>query len=160
MHTYICIIIMTWWRHQMEKFSALLAICAGTGEFPQQRPVTRSFDVLFHLRLNQRLTKQLWSWWFETLSCPLWRHSNESRSTYGFIVNGNIDGGHLCDLIISTSYNLHLSIKCRDKPITYLYWSLCVFSILSKSSEQSKITCLGGNPKVCRMVCGKFTLLR
>ena len=39
----------TWWRHQMETFSALLAICAGNspvpGEFPTQRPVTRSFDI-------------------------------------------------------------------------------------------------------------------
>ena len=39
----------TWWRHQMETFSALLALCEGnssvTGEFPSQRPVTRSFDV-------------------------------------------------------------------------------------------------------------------
>ena len=38
---------LTWWRHQMETFSALLAICAGnspvTGEFPARRPVTRSF---------------------------------------------------------------------------------------------------------------------
>ena len=38
----------SWWRHQMDIFSALLAICAGnspvTGEFPSQRPVTRSFD--------------------------------------------------------------------------------------------------------------------
>ena len=44
-----------WWRHQMETFSALLAICAGNspvpGEFPAQRPVTRSFDVFFDLRL-------------------------------------------------------------------------------------------------------------
>ena len=43
----------TWWRHQMETFSAF--ICAGnspvTGEFPTQRPVTRSFDIFFHLRL-------------------------------------------------------------------------------------------------------------
>ena len=43
----------TWWRHQMETFSALLAICAGNspvpGEFPAQRPVTRSFDVFFDL---------------------------------------------------------------------------------------------------------------
>ena len=42
-----------WWRHQMETFSALLAICAGnspvTGEFPSQRPVTRSFDVFFFI---------------------------------------------------------------------------------------------------------------
>ena len=71
----------TWWRHQMETFSALLAICAGNspvpGEFPAQRPVTRSFDVFFDLRLNKRLSKQSWSWWFETLPRPLWRHSNE-----------------------------------------------------------------------------------
>ena len=37
-----------WWRHQMETFSALLAFSAGnspvTGEFPAQRPVTRSFE--------------------------------------------------------------------------------------------------------------------
>ena len=67
-----------WWRHQMETFSALLAICAGNspvpGEFPAQRPVTRSFDVFFDLRLNQWLSKQSWSWWFETLPRPLWRH--------------------------------------------------------------------------------------
>ena len=30
----------------------------GPGEFPTQRPVTRSFDVFFHLRLNKRLSKQ------------------------------------------------------------------------------------------------------
>ena len=29
-----------------------------TGEFSAQRPVTRSFDVLFHLHLNKRLRKQ------------------------------------------------------------------------------------------------------
>ena len=67
-----------WWRHQMETFSALLAICAGnlpvTGEFPAQRPVTRSLDVLFDLRLNKRLSKQWWGWWFGTPLCPLWRH--------------------------------------------------------------------------------------
>ena len=69
-----------WWRHQMETFSALLAICAGNspvpGEFPAQRPVTRSFDVFFDLRLNKRLSKQSWGWWFEALSCPVWRHRN------------------------------------------------------------------------------------
>ena len=69
-----------WWRHQMGTFSALLAICAGNspvpGEFPSQRPVTRSFDVFFDLRLNKRLNKQSWGWWFETLSRPLWRHCN------------------------------------------------------------------------------------
>ena len=65
---------------QLETFSALLAICARnspvTGEFPAQRPVTPSFDVFFGLRLNKRLSKQRWGWWFETPSCPLWRHFN------------------------------------------------------------------------------------
>ena len=69
-----------WWRHQMETFSVVLAICAGnppaTGEFPAQRPVTQSFDVFFDLRLNKRLSKQSWGWWFETPSLSLWRHCN------------------------------------------------------------------------------------
>ena len=30
----------------------------GPGEFPAQRPVTRSFDVFFDLRPNKRLSKQ------------------------------------------------------------------------------------------------------
>ena len=46
----------------MEPFSALLAFCTGNspvaGEFPVQRPVTRSFDVFFDLRLTKQLTKQ------------------------------------------------------------------------------------------------------
>ena len=45
------IMVMTWWSHQMETFSALLALSACnspiTGVFPSQRPVTRSFDVFF-----------------------------------------------------------------------------------------------------------------
>ena len=52
-----------------------------TYEFLAQRPVTRSFDVFFDLRLNERLSKQSWGWWFETPLRPLWRHchvSNES----------------------------------------------------------------------------------
>ena len=69
-----------WWRHQMEIFSALLAFCAGnspvTGEFPAQRPVTRTFDVLFDLCLNQQLSKQWRRRWFGTPSRSLWRHFN------------------------------------------------------------------------------------
>ena len=46
----------SWRRHQMDTLSALLAISAGNspvpGEFPAQRPVTRSFDFFSDLRLN------------------------------------------------------------------------------------------------------------
>ena len=48
----------------------------GPGEIPTQRPVTRSFDVYFDLRLNKRLHKQPWGWWFETPSWSLWRQCN------------------------------------------------------------------------------------
>ena len=42
----------SWWRYQMETFSALLTLCAGnspvTGAFPTQRAVTQSF-LMFSL---------------------------------------------------------------------------------------------------------------
>ena len=71
-------LILLWWRHQMETFSALLALCAGnspvTGEFPSHRPAPRSFSVFFDLRLNRRLSKQTRRRWFETPSRSLLRH--------------------------------------------------------------------------------------
>ena len=69
-----------WWRHQMEIFSVLLAICAEnspvTGEFSIERPVMRDFDVFFDLCLNKWLSKQSWGWWFEMSSRPLCCHCN------------------------------------------------------------------------------------
>ena len=83
--------IFRWWRHQMEVFSALLAMSAGNspvpGEFPTQRPVTQSFDVFFDLLLNKRSSKKWWSLWFETLSRPLWRH----RYALKFVPKGPIN---------------------------------------------------------------------
>ena len=71
----------TWWRHQMETFSALLVLCARnslvTNEFPTQRPLTLSFDVFFDLLLNKRLSKQSCGWWFETPLHPWWCQSND-----------------------------------------------------------------------------------
>ena len=73
----------------------------GPGEFPTQRPVTRSFDVFFDLRPNKRLSKQPRGWWFETPSWSLWRHRN---------------GGWKC--------NYYPSIK-----MGYNYWSMSLFYI-------------------------------
>ena len=75
-----------WWCHQMETFSALLAFCAGnspvTGDGHRWIPRTKASDeelwcfLWFDLRLNKRLSKQSWGWWFETPSRSLWRHCN------------------------------------------------------------------------------------
>ena len=54
----------------------------GLRWIPAQRPVTRSFDVFFDLRLNKWLSKQSWGWWFETSSCPLWRPCNVRGSIF------------------------------------------------------------------------------
>ena len=76
-----CNSVSTWWRHQMETFFALLAICAWNslviGDFPAQRLVTRSFDVLFDLCPNERFRKQSRGWWFQTPWRPLGRHCND-----------------------------------------------------------------------------------
>ena len=84
-------------RHHMNTFSMLLALFAGnspvTGEFPSQRPVTRSFDVFFDLRQNKRLSKQSKRRWFETSSRPLWRHCNDllmRRNTAVFCLDDEI----------------------------------------------------------------------
>ena len=76
---------LPWWRHQMETFSAILAHCEGnppvTGRFSSQRPVTRTFDVVFDLRQNKRLNKQSRRRWFETPSRSLWRYCNDCGLT-------------------------------------------------------------------------------
>ena len=83
----------------METISALLGIYAGnssvTGEFPAQKPVTRSFDFFFDLRLNKRLSKQWWGWWFETPSGLLWRHCNVSWPSISRQMVGGTPNGAL-----------------------------------------------------------------
>ena len=112
----------TWWRHQMDTFSALLAICAGNspvhGEFPTQRPVTRSFDGFFDLRLNKRLSKQSWGWWFETLSRPLWRHSNVTHC-YDMMGHRRV---HIFYLILDSLVSQNeISAKSCNALIQYRY---------------------------------------
>ena len=110
-----------WWRHQMETFYALLAICAGnspvTGEFPAQRPVTPNFDVFFDRRLNKRLSKQSWSWWFETPWCPLWRHCN--------VLLADLQG-RVCELL-----------RRRQR----LYWQRCALRPHDATGLEVIITC-------------------
>ena len=99
------------WRHQMETFSVPLALCAGnspvTGEFPSQRPVTRSFDVFLDLRLNKRLSKETRRRWFETPSESLWRHCNgcgfyEVNIWSMFYIRHSCN---MCSILYGTYYN-------------------------------------------------------
>ena len=103
------LITVSWWHYQMETFSASLAHFAGnssvTGEFPLQRPVTRSFDVFFDLRLNKRLSKQSICRWFETPSRSSRRHCNVVIITMS-ITDSLIMNRLLITVLVNDSLNI------------------------------------------------------
>ena len=118
----------------MEMFSALLAICAGNspvpGEIPTQRPVTRSFEVFFDLRLNKRLSKQSWGWWFEMPSRPLWRHRNDKYNDNQAII-----------LYAHSSLLYFLSTWCIFCHLygTPSYPDICISKDVLKSTNSSEL---------------------
>ena len=99
--------------------SAWLAICAGNSPFPAQRQVTRSFDVVFDLRLNKRLSKQSWGWWFETILHPLWSHSNVGLICFTFY--------------ISRDFHWLPFDRIKGSSLAYLFYSFC--SMMSFGSK-------------------------
>ena len=98
---------MSWWRHQMETFSALPICCAGNSA---QRPVTFSFDVSFDLRLNQQFSKQWRHGCFEIHNA----HRNVRLWHIECILLLMLTGLYLCVLLwIMYMYlrsNVHLAI--------------------------------------------------
>ena len=78
---YVCHILVSFVQNMMTSsngniFRATDPLCGEFTGHPSQRPVTRSFDVFFDPRLNKRLSKQSWGWWFETPWRSSWRHCN------------------------------------------------------------------------------------
>ena len=63
----------SWWRHQMETFSALLALCEGkppvTAGFPSQRHVTRIFDE----QTDDETIETPWRSWWRHCNMLAWR---------------------------------------------------------------------------------------
>ena len=66
---------LTLWRHQRKHFPRYWPFVRG---IHQWIPLTKASDAelwcFSDLRLNKRLSKQSWGWWFETPSRSLWRH--------------------------------------------------------------------------------------
>ena len=135
--------LRTWWRHQMETFSALLTICAGNSpvpdEFPAQRPVRRSFDVFFNMSLNKRLRTQSWGWWFETLSRQLWRHCNYINITCRRVFEKSTYQKRMC--IMVRHQLVEMLVRFRTHSISHIPMSRArweVFSATSLSERQRR----------------------
>ena len=92
------------------------------GEFtgPRWIPLTKASDAelwcFLDLRLNKRLSKQPWGWWFETLSRPLWRHrtglSRKMPIRTRDILHSSPRGVRSC-LNAETYFHTHGNLKIR-----------------------------------------------
>ena len=86
-------------------------------------------------RLNKRLSKQSGDWWFETISCPLWRHCDGNLST----CHGSI--------IISPTKCIAINwlvffIKAK--------WNICHMGVMMVKSPVQWSQARWGRPPVCR----------
>ena len=87
----------------------------GSGEFHTQRPVTRSFGVFFDLRLNKRLSKQLWGWWFETPAWSLWRHRNGARISATIMIMWPVSAYQGYSNVTKRSWKWKISVQTMTK---------------------------------------------
>ena len=65
------------WKHFPRYWPFVRVIHRSPVQSPHKGQWRGAFDVFFDLRLNKRLSKQSWGWWFETPWRPLWRHCND-----------------------------------------------------------------------------------
>ena len=140
------------WRHQMETFSALLALCAGNSPGtppPPERPVTRCFDVFVDLAWMNS-----WDWWFETPSCPLWRHYNAYLHQ---LIHMQVASEEHCVIIVVTIFNkknndvsrlsvfaLHYHTNRRVHCIYYHGWTITSTTMWSNNNRAADIHSYSG----------------
>ena len=96
---------ITWWRHQMETFSALLAICAGNS------PGTGHAELCCFL----------WSAWINGWvknreACDLRRHHAHYDVTVMFRHKDITVSAYLCGKLASTISSRNKSMKCLVTP--------------------------------------------
>ena len=64
---------VTKWKHFLRNWSFVRGIHRSRW-IPHTKASDAELWFFFDLRLKKQLSKQSWGWWFETLSCQLWRH--------------------------------------------------------------------------------------
>ena len=117
-------VIFPWWRHQMEAFYAQLTLCAGNSPVPVNSPHKGQWRgaLIFSLIWIKRWVNNR-GWWFETPSCPLWRHCNDEWEIQKWMsCDGKIQWQifvrvweHICDEILLSTLMKHseADVKAR-----------------------------------------------
>ena len=111
----------------------------------------RSFDVFFDLRLNKRLSKQSWGWWFETLSHPLWRHCNkllEPLCKFLYTLQTSTQEHWFCIKLCITYHPWQLKAKSNFLDISWKKNSACKMRMCNIKLVQQKLA----NPQ-CASKC-------
>ena len=95
------------------------------GEFtgPRWIPHKKACDAelwcFIYLCLNKRLSKQSWGWWFETLSCPLWRYCNDVFGGEFCVQNVLL----WCTTLATPSYSAaNTKLKVNRNHLSYESW--------------------------------------
>ena len=87
----------------------------------------------FDLRLNKRLSKQSWGWWFEMPSRSLWRHCNIGASSP--FKSRQISGAILWKCLLAEEVN-----DCRNHRWTAVIhqYRVCLLSDFDRRHKPSK----------------------
>ena len=75
------------WKHFPRYWPFVRGIHRSPVNSPHKGQWRGALVFFYYLRLNKRLSNQLWGWWFETPPCPLWRHCNGFHFDFLLIVS-------------------------------------------------------------------------
>ena len=76
------------WKHFPRYWPFVRGIHRSPVNSPHKGQWRRALMVFFCLHPNKRLSKQWLGWWFETQSCPLWRHRNNLPELFVKLITG------------------------------------------------------------------------
>ena len=148
----------------METFSELLALFEVI-----HRPVTRSFDVFYKLRVNKRLSKLSGSRWYETPSRSLWRQCNAMVQYFfipksqSFLINVSVDETfrtwqhHGCQMLICVIPDVAVRINIYAPHDNFQNHD-CFFACALNGTAKAQFSIWFFNDIICYIFYYKFEL--
>ena len=133
------------WKHFLRNWPFVRGIHRSPMNSPHKGQ-WRGASMFFNLRLNKRLSKQSWGWWFETLSRSLWCH----RNAILFSLFKGVWYGQPMHPSIRTMWHTRYILDYFKSLLTK-YDQFCSCNSASGSSREMKMDVLQG-PKLCQLL--------